>query len=208
MQSNCICANYISNNDMFILIIGAVLGLLASLITILIQRILDKHGELNIFYRLSYQVGGNGASWGFGDNGSGELFFLVPITYEFQNTSNVTRVIRDVNLLLYNDNVLVDKMLQIEHTNVKESKGEAKNYCFGTEKGSYSFVIEPRSIQRQKCEYLYLIDRDSKEEKNFNKIMISYYDERNKEKKFFTRNLETCWDKKNYPADEEWRLLK
>lgn len=60
-----------------------------------------KKGKLNIFYRFSYQKGMNGETWGFEETPNGGKCFVIPIVFEFQNTSNTTRVIRDVSMHLY-----------------------------------------------------------------------------------------------------------
>lgn len=90
------------STEVVMLILGAALGLIASLLTMVIQRWFDRRGKLNIFYRFSHQKNGSGTSWGFEDTEDGHKYFTVPVVYEIQNTSNTTRVIRDVSLLLFN----------------------------------------------------------------------------------------------------------
>ena len=199
-------------NEVIMLIIGAALGLVASLFTMVVQRWLDKKGKLNIFYRFCHQKGMGGRTWGFENSQDGRLYFTVPVVFEFQNTSNTTRVIRDVSLLLYNGKTLVGNMLQMDHLHVTNRsgntiKGESDVY-FGTDKGSYSFVISPRSIQRQECEYMFIINRNETETKRFDTIKARYYDERNKAKYFELRKIDNCWVAKLFPIDEEWQLFK
>lgn len=200
------------NQEVIMLIIGAVLGLMASLFTMVVQRWLDKKGKLHIFYRFSYQRGMGGRSWGFEDNNNGKPYFVIPVVYEFQNTSNTTRVIRDVSLLLYNGKTLVANMEQREHLHVTKRSGNTvtkeEDFYYGTDNCSYSFVIPPRSIQRQECEYMFTIKAINKEKYVFDTIKARYYDERNKEHYFQLRKIEDCWNKKLYPIDEEWMLFK
>lgn len=200
------------NQEITMLIIGAVLGLVASLFTMVAQRLLDKKGKLHIFYRFSYQRGMGGRSWGFEDDNDGKPYFVIPVVFEFQNTSNTTRVIRDVSLLLYNGKTLVAKMEQQEHLHITKKTGniitKEEDYYYGTDNCSYSFVIPPRSIQRQECEYMLTIKTSDKEQKQFDTIKARYYDERNKEHYFEIREIEGSWNKKLYPVDEEWMLFK
>ena len=194
------------------LLLGTILGLVASLATMVIQRFLDKKGKLNIFYRFCYQRTGRRESWCFENGTNGKKYFTVPVVYEFQNTSNTTRVIRDVSLLLYNGQTLVAKMIQLDHLHTSTHKGkeitEEKDLYFGTDKGSYSFVLEPRSIQRQECEYMHIINSSEVESNQFDTIKLRYFDERNKEKIFTIRKVDNCWIRKYYEADEEWILVK
>lgn len=200
------------NTEVLMLLIGAGLGLLASVFTMIVQRWLDKKGKLNIFYRFDYQKGTNGRSWGFENSEDGRVYFTVPVVFEFQNTSNTTRVIRDVCLLLYNGKNQVGKMLQMDHLHVtnrrgREVTGEIDHY-FGTDKGSYSFVIPPRSIQRQECEYMFIVDLTETQEKQFDTIIARYFDERNKAKTFTLRTMENSWAARLFPIDDEWQIFK
>lgn len=195
------------NTEIVMLILGAVLGLMASIITMIAQRWLDRKGKLNIFYRFCYQKNGKGQSWCFEDGADGQKFFTVPVVFEFQNTSNTTRVIRDVSLLLYNGKDLVAKMIQLDHLHTTKRKGseitEEKDLYFGTDKGSYSFVIEPRSIQRQECEYMHIISRSDILENTFDTIILRYYDERNCAKSYTIRKIDGNWERQNFDVDEE-----
>ncbi len=103
----CVCNSNSTNTEILMLLIGAGLGLVASLFTMVVQRVLDKKGKINIFYRFTYQRGMGGATWGFEDCYDGNLRFVIPVVFEFQNTSNTTRVIRDVSILLYKGKTLV-----------------------------------------------------------------------------------------------------
>lgn len=85
---------------------------------------------------------------------------------------------------------------------------EEKEYWFGTDKGSYSFVLEPRSIQRQVCEYMLVISKSEKETYTFDTIKARYFDEKNKAIYFDVRKIENAWELKFYDIDEEWKLLK
>ena len=200
------------STEIFMLVLGAILALVASLTTVIIERVMDKKGKLNIFYCFCYQKTGRRESWGFKDSEDGRKFFTVPVVYEFQNTSNTTRVIRDVSLLLYNGNTFVAKMIQLDHLNIRKRKGdevtEEKDWYFGTDKGSYSFVLAPRSIQRQECEYMHIVDCCNVEDNKFDTIKLRYFDERNNEKVFTIRSIDSCWEKKNFDADAEWILVK
>lgn len=211
MQTEVINTATSFNHELIMLLIGAALGLFASLFTMVVQRMLDKKGKLQIFYRFSYQRGMGGRSWGFDENLDGTINFVVPVVFEIQNTSNTTRVIRDVSLILYNGKQMVAKMAQQEHLHITSRRGNTvtkeEDIYYGTENGSYSFVIPPRIIQRQECEYTYAVKLCDKDSHQFDTIKARYYDERNKAHYFELRKVENCWAKKLFPIDEEWRLF-
>ena len=105
-----ICVDW---NELVYVIVGAVIGFLGSIIVLIVERILDRKGKIQIYYRRTNQRGMNGIGWGFNRNTDGRMSFIVPVVFELQNTSNTTRVIRDVSLLLYSGNAFVGKMYQI-----------------------------------------------------------------------------------------------
>lgn len=212
MQNEVITLTSSFLQEVLLVVLGAVIGFGASLITIIIQRALDKMGKLNIFYCFSNQQGMNGRTWGFEDDGDGNISFVLPVVFEIQNTSNTTRVIRDVSFLLYQGKKFVVKMEQAEHFHITTRSGntvkEEKDIYFGAEKGSYSFVIPPRSIQRQQCEYLFSISKADIDNYQFDTVVARYFDECNKTHYFTLRKIENCWTKKLYPIDKEWLLFK
>lgn len=198
--------------DTIPVVIGALIGFGASIATVIIGRLLDRQGKINIFYRITYQANMGGISWGFGTDSTGKLFFSVPIDFEFQNTSNTTRVIRDVSVILFHGNSEVVKMEQIDLITTTHSKNSIEprieNEFFGAEKGSYSFVLPPRSIQRQKCEYVLCVQESEIQEMAFDQINLQYYDEQNKKHIGFLRRIADCWREQEFAVDEDWVLLE
>ena len=198
-------------NEIIYVLIGAAIGFVGSILVLLAERALDKKGNIQIFYRRTNQRGMNRSGWGFDRSEDGRLLLTIPVVFEIQNTSNTTRVIRDVSLLLYQGNTVVGKMYQSAGKHVRTRTGNKvtgeKDYSFGAEKGSYSFVLHPRSIQRQECEYCYVICENEKDEKYFDTIIARFYDERNKAHTFKVMSIEKAWETKYFDPDEEWLIL-
>lgn len=199
-------------NEIIYVLVGAFIGFLGSIVILLAERALDKKGTIQIFYRRINQRGMEKFGWGFDEYADGRLGFTIPVVFEVQNTSNTTRVIRDVSLLLYSGNTFVAKMYQsagkhITNRRNGEITGE-QDYKFGAEKGSYSFVLPPRSIQRQECEYCYVIYANEQRDKCFDMIIARYYDEQNKAHAFKVMSIDNAWAKKYFDPDEEWCVLE
>ena len=189
---------------------GAAIGLVVSLATTVIQRVLDRNGKVNIFYKFISPKSSSRVGWGFRDSGDGNIYFSIPVVYEIQNTSNATRVIRDVNLLLFKDNRLVDSMVQINKMTSKSTTGgisqESEHY-YGSESGSYSFVLSPCSIQKQECHYTIKCPFREKENRVFDQVVLRYYDEKNKSHYFAVKDICGNWNEKIFVPDTEWILL-
>lgn len=198
-------------NELIYVLVGAIIGFAGSIIVMLTERALDRKGTIQIFYRKINRRGTKKYGWGFDEYTDGRLGITIPIVFEVQNTSNTTRVIRDVSLLLYSGNTFVEKMLQSSGKHVTMRTGntvtETKDYLFGAEKGSYSFVLPPRSIQRQECEYCYIIYPEEKEQKFFDTIIARYYDERNKAHTFKLISFDKVWTKEYFEPDKDWCVL-
>lgn len=198
-------------NEIIYVLVGAIIGFAGSIIVMLAERALDRKGTIQIFYRRTNQRGMKKFGWGFDEYADGRLGITIPVVFEVQNTSNTTRVIRDVSLLLYSGNTFIGKMFQSSGKHVTTSTGSTvtgtQDYMFGAEKGSYSFMLPPRSIQRQECEYCYVIYPNEKEEKNFDTVIARYYDEQNNAHTFKVMSFDKVWTNEYFDPDEDWCVL-
>ena len=186
-------------NEIIYIFVGAMIGFLASIM----ERSLDKKGKIYIFYRCVQHPGSSSFPVSFVDNS--EYFFLLPINFEFQNTSNIPRIIRNVDVLLYYGNKYVGRMGQIKNVTISSKQTQ---YDFGGEKSSYSFAIPPRSIQAQNCDFCFSVKVSEKEEKKFDTVVIRYHNEKNKPQTFKLMSVPNCWEEKWYNLDSDWKLLE
>lgn len=190
--------------EISLVVIGAVLGFALSIVTTLINKAIDKHGKLHLFYKLVYQKSsGKKARI---DSQGGETYLTIPLYFEFQNTSNTARIIRDVCLYLYNNGSQVAKMIQIQYTR-DSSTNEVKN-SFGGDKNSYSFVLPPLSIQKQECEFLYKVPTSKIEELPFDEIRFSYFDEKNRVMECLFCKAEQGWNGIEFNYENEYFKLE
>lgn len=200
-------------NEIILILLGAIIGFVSSIGTIIVQKNLDKKGKLNIFYKRTSLFGSDGLPGEITDKDiDGYYNCSIPLYLELQNTSNSTRVIRDFCLILYNKGKRVDKMYQISkmHSTIKKGSEitEEEYFEFGCDKNSYSFVLPPRSIQRQQCWFEYQYKIDSQEEVCFDEVKVRYFDEKNKEKIFDFQKIDECKKNQQFTIDQEWNLIK
>lgn len=158
---------------------GAVLGLLSSVMIIIVERIMQKWGKLRIYYRFS-NCPEPKCGWGFEEKNAQTVEFWAPIRFEIYNSSNVTKILRDMSIVLYKNESFVQKMIQIEYRIVSHKSGHAvidkETIFYGGEKGAYSFMITPQTIMPLECEYCIRLKRQEVEMGLFNNMRISYYD--------------------------------
>ena len=192
--------------ELLLVIIGAVLGFALSIVTTLVNKAIDKCGKLHLFYKLVYQK--ETSKKASINSNAGETYIMIPVYFEFQNTSNTTRVIRDVCLYLYNNGKRVGKMIQVQYSKGRRTKNgeivdeEIRNY--GGEKNSYSFVLPPQSIQKQECEFLYKVATSKIDEYAFDEIRFSYFDEQNNIMECVFCTAENGWNGIDFNYENEY----
>ena len=194
-------------------IIGAAIGFLASIGTMLVQQWMDKAGKIKIYCKIMQgddPILSVGYKTSFSD--SGMISLLVPIRLEIQNTTNTCRVIRDVSMWLYNGSKQVAEMIQIENVQHKQTTNGAvtseSTNEYGADKNMYSFVIQPRSIQREHCAYAFKTSKDDIKKYIFDDIRLAYFDEKDRKHVFSIRKVENAWKGAPIDGDKDWILLK
>lgn len=103
----------------------------------------------------------------------------------------MTQVIQGINLVMSNNS---------------EIKAERTEY--GARNNSYSFVIPPRSIQRENCSFYYSVHLHETQSNQFDEIRFMYYDEKDKEHIFSIRRIAKCWHCAGLIPDDDWIQAK
>ena len=198
-------------NEVILLVLGALVGICSSVAMIFIQNVNEKYGKMCIYTKFNCLKNMGREGWGIYDNPEGGLTFLIPTIFEIENTSKRARIMRDVTLVLMKENKVVAKMIQINYLqttskNNSEITHEEEHY-YGDTNGSYSFVIEPTSIKRENCVYLYKISYEDTEAMSFDTIALQYFDEKNVLKTYRVRKY-AGWQVKNNDVDNDWTYVE
>lgn len=181
-------------------IVGGIIGFVASIGALTAEKIWDRCEKLRIFYRI--RDGKEPVDkFGTANATDGSLTFIVPMVFEIQNTSNMMRILRDVSLNLYYKGSFMDEMIQIGQFGNDE---KAKEY--GGDKQSYSFVIQPRSIQKVVGTFMY-VQKEDNENYDFDEIRIKYFDEKNRMKEHHIRFIKEPWSQRYIKGDDDWILV-
>jgi len=181
--------------QIILIIIGAAIGFISSIGTTIVAELLKRQGKVKIYYKIVFSKIHNGRTWGFHDGPSG-IIFEVPLWVELQNTSNVVRVIRDLNILLFKDGKELAQMVQITNNN--------KGVWYGVN-GAYSFLIQPRSINKYDLHFL-IRKNEMGDNYQFDEIKLRYFDENDKKHIYQLGKIEQCWEISNLNREGSWKL--
>lgn len=203
--------NVVIDKDILLVILGGLIGFLSSLGILIVEWLINRKGKIKIYYKfISSSL--THKPWGIYEGGTNRIIFDIPVVFEFQNTSKTTRVIRDVSLELYLRNEFVAKLVQGEYgTKSKKENGvetDLEKYNFGTDNGSYSFVLNECSIQKQNCFYVFSIYKNEVDKYKFDRIKICYYDERDKKKSYVLKKHIDGWSVGGKQPDTDWQIVK
>lgn len=197
--------------DITLLLIGAGISIVSSFLTLYINKLFDRIGKLRIFYKIVCLPGGEEGGF-YIDSDSDMIHFTVPISFEFQNTSNTPRIIRNLNISLYNDNKYISKMIQAESTSNKTLRGSelisVKEYNYGANHGTYSFLVSPHSISAYNCLFILSIPTSKVDNYIFDHLRLIYYNERNHKKELFLLNFNGNWRDSLLPCEFDWNSPK
>ena len=187
------------------LIVGGLISLFTSISLLIVQRMLDRRGNLLIFYRMLYPIS-NTKKLYFEMND--EIIFNIQVLFDLQNTSNSSKVMRDINILLYKDNKYVAKMKRNYSAVQKEGNKLIREDKFGNEQNSYSITIPPRGIQTLLFDFLYDIKQEEIQKYDFNNIRLEYHDDKNIRHVLKMREIKNCWEEEYFENDIDWILVK
>lgn len=185
-------------------LIGGLIGFLSSLGIQIATRLMNRWGKLNFYYRINSQFL---PYWGFSKI-EGKISFALPLELEIRNSSNTTRVVRDISLALWKNGSLVRRMHQTEGViNEHKHNGEIQyrdSFALGDENSSYSCVVLPKSIKKENYLFTSFQNASNLTEASFDEIHISYYDEHDKLHETSLMFFEGNWAERQLQFQETW----
>lgn len=190
--------------EIYLILIGAAIGFLSSIGTTIVADWLNSHGKVKLYYKIVYSKLSKGRTWGFYKS-SYDLFFEVPIWIELHNTSNRVRVIRDFNILLFCNGKEINQMTQNTSIKIKESQNDDWQYIDYGNKGSYSFVLQPRSIEKYDCHFI-IKQNQLGDNSQFDEIKLHFFNEKDKCIKYPLKKIDHCWEVGEFKKEDIWKL--
>lgn len=169
-----------NNIDLNTIILAAMQTIIGGLIALLPQLILyikKRKGRLYLYALHSCSLL-TGDPIGFYKDSEGE-HICVPLKIEFSNTSHISRFARDINMYAYLGNEKIARFNRAPSGTTYKFKKEGEFYKFGNN-GMYTVVLPEMSTIFLNFEYdLYKKDMNPNKT-TFDKLVLTYYDEKNK----------------------------
>ena len=196
-----------NNNEITIAIISAVAALLGSFIgaaatifSVWFSKKINQSGKLTVFIKatISRSQINNGPGFYEGDSNM-ETVLEIPLLVDVCNTSGEPKIVRNINLVAFNNKVEVAELHQVQWITVNNEK-----IVMGDNE-SYTFVVPEKSARRLDMEFV-LSSKDLSGYKTFDEIVLRYYDEKNRLNAYHFFHLENCWKSGRLDIDNKFIL--
>lgn len=122
----------------------------------------------------------------------------VPIWLDVCNICGVSRIIRNINLYAYAGKEEVAVFTQIQ----RREDGEEKITLGDNE--SYTLIIPPNSARRFDLNFILHEQEMLPDKREFNEIILSYFDEKNNIKAYHFLNPNYCWVEGALEIGKQW----
>lgn len=180
-------------------LVGAVIGAAATLLSTWMTKKLQTSGKVKLHVALVGSEACDGCTYGFyQENFAGGLVMRVPIWLDVCNTSGISRIVRDVSLFAYYNKKPVLEFAQVQALAIGGTKK-----ALGDQE-SYTVVVPENSAQRFKMEFILRKQDIRNENKQFDELVFTYFDEKDRINAFHFMNVQNCWIEGPICPDDGW----
>lgn len=185
---------------------GSVIGAAASLLAVFMSNNLQKHGKISLHARIvGSRVDKQHRTWGYRQTNQG-LSFHIPLWLDICNTSNISRIVRNVNLCIVKNRTIVHEFTQFQGNGIEPQ--EPNTVIIGNE-GAYSFVIPANSVLRAEVEFGIIKNELQPADREFDSVYLTYFDESDCLNIFFLEDIpKPQWVIGELPRPKRWKTLK
>ena len=187
-------------------LLGAIIGAVGSLSAVFLTRAVQKHGKITLHARIvCSRIDTEQRTWGYRQTDQG-ISFHVPLWLDICNTSNVSKIVRNINLCIVKDKTIVADFTQFQGTGIYPKE---PNITILGNAGAYSFVVSPNSILRAEVEFGILESDLRPEDREFNSVYLTYFDEKDCLNVFFLDKIPTPkWVVGELTRSKQWKTLQ
>lgn len=183
-------------------LLGAVIGAGATLLSTWMARKMQMSGKVTLHIKNVFSTSDVHHPCGYyASQEKSGLYMEVPVWLDVCNTCGVSKVIRNVSLHAYYQHKEVAEFTQIQATT------NGGNRISLGESEAYTVVVPENSARRFQMEFM-LHDQDlSADSKEFDELILTYFDEKNKIHAFHFMDIDQCWIKGQLDVPRQWITL-
>lgn len=182
---------------------GALIGASATLFSTWLARKLQLSGKVSLYAKIVHIPTGDHRTWGYyySEKIQQNLYMVIPVWLDICNTSGISRILRNVNLYAYSNG----KEL-VSFTQIQRSGDGASAVPFG-ENEAYTVVVSANSAKRVSMLFVLHEEDLQKDGKDFDELILKYFDEKNHIHAFHFVTVEQCWVEGSLPTYRDWITL-
>lgn len=187
--------------------ISALLSMLSTLFIQFITEKIKELGKVDLYVKLVHTrsaVFNN--EYGFYD-GANDIYMHVPMWVDFINNTGTSKIIRNISLHAYMGDEEIAEFGQIQRIKDRnvEGNGEITVIRLGDDE-AYTFSIPEKGTIRANLEFTLHKNTIENEQKNFNKIVLTYSDEKDRLHAFEFLNVRDCWKSGDIEKNKEEKM--
>lgn len=178
------------------------IGAFATLTATWLNKKVQSSGKVSLYAKIVHSKGIVNSPWGYykGQNKLG-LFMQVPVWLDVCNTCGVSRIIRNVNLYAYAGKDRVATFTQIQRI------GNGEEAILLGDNESYTLVIPANCARRFDLHFMLHDQELPPDKKAFDKLILTYFDEKNKIQAFYFIKINQCWVEGSLKVEKQWIAL-
>lgn len=183
-------------------LLGSVIGAASTLLATWLNKKMRISGKISLHTKIVYVPAGNHQSWGYyTSNTKPGLYMLIPLWLDVCNTSGISRILRNVNIYAYLEKKEIASFTQIQRL------GDGENVTRFGENESYTLVVPENSAKRFELLFVLYENEVLAENKEFDELVLTYFDEKNSVHAFHFAGIKQCWVKGALPEKRNWITL-
>lgn len=183
-------------------LLGALVGALAAIGSTYLAKKLQAAGKVSLYARIVHSKGSVNPACGYYKSGMSDgLVMRVPLWIDIMNTCGISRIVRDLSMHAYLDEEEIATFTQIQ------SIGDGDDAILLGNEGAYTFVIPANGACRFDLEYMLKEVDVPEDKKQFDALIMTYFDEKNGIHKFHLMDIEGCWSLGEIKTEKKWIAL-
>ena len=180
-------------------LLGSLIGAMATLLGTWLTKKMQENGKITLFVKPVFSHSDVKRWSGFYRSESKPGMLLqIPVWLDVCNTSGIPRIVRNVNMYAYKAKKEIAPLVQIQRID------NGKKTILLGDNESYTLVIPANSSKRFNLEFVLLEHDVESDQKDFDELILSYFDEHNRIHAFHFLKIDSCWVEGELSLEKKW----